>query len=87
MKIRLYLAMVCTFLLAAGSAQILYVGAQLTPAAPDATLKAVTAAKAFLATLNGQQQAAAVLPLNKTQGPSGPIFRTALRGSRSLAMG
>jgi hypothetical protein len=64
MKVRLYLAMVCTFLLAAGSAQI-YMSAQRTPPAPDATMKAVTAAKAFLATLNSLQQAAVVLPLNK----------------------
>ena len=64
MKIRLYPAMVFTLLLAAGSAQTL-VSAQRTPAPPDATLKAVAAAKAFLATLDGRQQAAVVLPLNK----------------------
>jgi hypothetical protein len=64
MKIRLYLAMVFTFSLAVGSAQTV-VSAERTPATPDATLKAVAAAKAFLATLDGRQQAAVVLPLNK----------------------
>ena len=45
MKIRLYLAMVFTFLLAVGSTQTL-MSAQRTPEIPDATLKAVAAAKA-----------------------------------------
>src|SRR5882672_4534576 len=64
MKIRRYLAMTFAFSLAAGSAQTL-VSAQRTPAAPDATLKAVAAAKAFLGTLDDRKQAAVVLPLNK----------------------
>jgi Protein of unknown function (DUF3500) len=64
MKIRLYLAIVFTFSLAVGSAQTL-VSAQREAAGPDPTLKAVAAAKAFLATLDSRQQAAVVLPLNK----------------------
>jgi hypothetical protein len=64
MKIRLCLAMAFAFSLAAGSAQAL-VSAQRTLAAPDVTLKAVAAAKAFLGMLDDRQQAAVVLPLNK----------------------
>ena len=59
--------MVFSFLLAGGSVHTAQtvVSAQRTVATPDATLKAVTAAKAFLSTLDGRQQAAVVLPLNK----------------------
>ena len=59
--------MVFSFLLAGGSVHTAQtvVSAQRTVATPDATLKAVTAAKAFLSTLDCRQQAAVVLPLNK----------------------
>jgi Protein of unknown function (DUF3500) len=60
MKIRLYVVLV--FALAAGFGQPL-VSAQGT--ASDFTAKAVGAAKTFLATLDGKQQAAVVLSLNK----------------------
>jgi len=41
------------------------VRAQRSPATPDATLKAVAAARDFLATLDRRQQAMVVVPLNK----------------------
>src|SRR5439155_24789896 len=61
MKIR-YVVMVFVFALA-GSFRQDFVSAQ--GAAPDFTIKAVGAANAFLATLDGKQQVAVVLPLNK----------------------
>jgi hypothetical protein len=66
MKIRLYVVMVFVFAVAAGFGQPL-VSAQGT--APDFTIKAAGAAKAFLATLDSRQQAAVVLPLNKDTRP------------------
>ena len=62
MKIRLCVLMVFVFSLAGGFGQRL-AGAQGT--APDFTVKAVSAAKAFLATLDGRQKAAVALPLNR----------------------
>ena len=63
MKNPLYLVMVFTLLLAGSAPNI--IGAQRSAAAPEVTLKAVAAAKTFLATLDSRQQAAVVVPLNK----------------------
>jgi hypothetical protein len=63
MKNPLYLVIVFSLCLV-GSAHTI-VGTQRSSATPDVTLKAVAAAKTFLATLDSRQQAAVVVPLNK----------------------
>jgi Protein of unknown function (DUF3500) len=64
MRFRLSMALVFTLSFAAGSARTL-VSAQRPAASGGVTLKAVAAAKAFLAMLDARQQAAAAVPLNK----------------------
>src|SRR5215470_12723222 len=63
MKNPLYLVLVFSLSLAGSASNI--ISAQRSPATTDVTLKAVNAAKAFLATLDIRQQAAVVVPLNK----------------------
>jgi hypothetical protein len=62
MKVRQYVVVLFVFSLVSGFGASLVSGQSR---APDFTAKAVGAAKAFLATLDGKQQAAVVLPLNK----------------------
>jgi Protein of unknown function (DUF3500) len=64
MNTSLYLVSVFAFLLVGSATNV--ISAQRSPATADVTVKAVTAAKAFLATLDSRQQAAIVLPLNKS---------------------
>jgi Protein of unknown function (DUF3500) len=64
MKIPLCLIIVFTLSLVGSAPKI--VGAQSSPAAPDVTIKAVAAAKAFLATLDSRQQAVVMVALNKS---------------------
>jgi hypothetical protein len=63
-KICCFLAVLILLSLAAGPARM-PLNAQNTPAAADATARAVAAAKRFLGTLDGRQQSTVVLPLNK----------------------
>ncbi|PYS33237.1 MAG: hypothetical protein DMG14_32270 [Acidobacteria bacterium] len=65
MKICRYATLLALFGLSLGASTARVVTGQRAPAASDATLKAVAAAKAFLATLDGRQRAAVKLELNK----------------------
>src|SRR5439155_20612468 len=92
MKIRHYKALLVLLALPLAASSTQRVPAR-APTASDATLKAVDAAKVFLATLDDRQRASARLDLNKrtryiwTNLPTGVLFHTGATDRNGVKFG